>query len=119
MDLIEDATFLTPRNSPENTIGVGGTFNMQMGDGELEIYGKYAWVDDVETNLLNTPLGRVDAREDLTASVGYHAEQYSIVVFGRNLTDERTETFVPIATLFGQGNVNRPRTFGVEISYEL
>jgi iron complex outermembrane recepter protein len=116
--IIEDATFLTPRNAPESTIGVGGTFSWPIGPGFLEIFGKYAWVDDIETNLLNTPLGRVDARKDVTASVGYFTERWSITAFGRNLTNERFETFIPIATLFAVGSVNRPRSYGVEFEYE-
>src|SRR5690606_24865362 len=112
------ATHLTPRNAPESTVGVGGTVSLPVGAGLVEIFGKYAWVDDIETNLLNTPLGRVDARKDVTASIGYYAETWSITAFGRNLTDERFETFTPIADLFATGSVNRPRTFGVELQYE-
>jgi iron complex outermembrane receptor protein len=116
-DIVEDASFLTPRNAPENTLGLGGTFSYPIGPGTLEIFGKYAWVDDIETNLLNTPLGRVESREDVAASVGYFAENWSVVAFGRNLTDERFETFLPISTLFAVGTVNRPRTFGAEFEY--
>ena len=116
--IIEDASFLTPRNAPESTLGVGGTFSWPIGPGFLEIFSKYAWVDEIETNLLNTPLGRVDARKDVTASVGYFTEKWSVSAFGRNLTDERFETFTPIATLFAVGSVNRPRSYAVEFEYE-
>jgi iron complex outermembrane recepter protein len=92
--IIEDASFLTPRNAPENTIGVGGTFSWPIGPGVLELYGKYAWVDEIETSLLNTPLGRVDDRKDVTASLGYYAESWSVTAYGRNLTDEEFETQV-------------------------
>jgi iron complex outermembrane recepter protein len=117
--IIEDASFLTPRNAPKNTVGVGGTASWPIGPGVVEIFAKYSWVDEVETSLLNTPLGRLDARKDVTASVGYYADRWSVTAFGRNLTDERFETFIPIATLFAVGNVNRPRTFGLEVAYEM
>jgi iron complex outermembrane receptor protein len=117
--IIEDASFLKPRNAPENTLGLGGTFSVPVGAGTFEIFAKYAWVDDIETNLLNTPLGRVKARDDVTASVGYYTEQWAISAYGRNLTDERFETFIPIATLFAAGSVNRPRHFGVEFEYRM
>lgn len=116
--LIQDASFLEPRNSPESTIGIGGTYSVRIGEGDLEVYAKYARVDDVETNLLNTPLGHLAAQDDVTASIGYYADNYSVSVFGRNLTDERTETFIPISDLFAAGSVNRPRTYGVEFLYE-
>lgn len=115
--LIEDASFLTPRNAPEFTMGVGGTLSFPIGAGELEIYAKYSKIDDIETNLLNVTNTQVDARKDITASVGYYAEKYSIVVFGRNLTDEQTETFIPIATLFAAGSQSRGRQIGAELSY--
>jgi len=114
---IEDASYLTPRNAPEFTLGLGGTLSFQIGNGDLEIYAKYSEIDEVESNLLNTALGKVDAREDVTASIGYYAEKYSIVAFGRNLTDEQTEVFTPISTLFAVGSLNRGRHYGMELSY--
>lgn len=121
LDIVEDASFLTPRRAPENTIGVGGTITIPLGPGVIEIYSKYSWIDEQETTLLNTPLGLVDSVEDLTASIGYFGENYSIVAFGRNLTDDQVETFfsidAPGLPLFAVGTVNRPRAYGVELSY--
>ncbi len=115
---IDDASFLKPRNAPDYTLGVGFTATIPMGSGDVEIYAKYSEVDEIETNLLNTPLGRVDKTDNATASIGYYAENWSASIFGRNLTDERTETFIPIATLFAAGSLTRPRHIGVEFSYE-
>ncbi len=117
--VIEDASFLEPRNAPKNTLGVGGTFTKQIGPGDLEIYAKYAFVDEVETNLLNASQCRNGSVEDVTASVGYYTETYSVQAFGRNLTNERFETFIPISTLFAAGTVNRPRTYGLEVTFNL
>lgn len=118
LDIIEDASFLKPRNAPESTIGVGGTFSWPVAQGTVELFGKYAWVDEVETSLLNAPLARVKARKDVTASLGYYAPKWSVSAYGRNLTDERFETFVPIDNLFAAGTVNRPRSYGIEFEYE-
>ena len=121
LDQVEDASHLTPRRAPENTIGVGGTITIPLGPGDLEIYTKYTWIDEQESTLLNTQQGVIDDLEDLTASIGYFGENYSIVAFGRNLTDDQVETFTSIDApglpLFGVGTVNRPRTYGVELSY--
>ena len=116
---VEDASFLTPRRAPENTVGVGGTVTIPMGPGDIELYAKYTWIDEQETTLLNTPQGLVDSTEDVTASIGYYTDNWSIAAFGRNLTDDQVETFVPIATLFAAGSLNRPRTYGVEFTYEM
>jgi iron complex outermembrane receptor protein len=115
---VEDASFLIPRNAPENTLGIGATLTIPVGANEFQIYGKWAFVDEVETALLNQPEAKLDSREDVTASIGYYAENWSLVAYGRNLTNERTEVFTPIATLFAVGSVNRPRSFGIELSYD-
>ncbi|MFT7548508.1 MAG: iron complex outermembrane receptor protein [Candidatus Azotimanducaceae bacterium] len=120
--LIEDASFLTPRDAPKFTLGLGGTFSKEVGNGIVEIYTKYTQVDDVESNLLNTELGHIDSREDLTASIGYFTKSYSVVVFGRNLTDEQNEVFTPIGAnpgLFAVGTVNRGTNYGLEFTYEM
>jgi iron complex outermembrane receptor protein len=118
LDLIEDATHLTPRNAPEFTLGVGGTFSYPIGNGDLEIYAKFARVGDIETSLTNAPLGKIDERDDVSASIGYFTEQWSVVAFGRNLADDEFEYFTPIATLFAVGSINRGRTYGVELAFE-
>lgn len=114
---IEDASHLTPRNAPEYTIGVGGTLTFQIGPGEVEIYAKYSEIDEVYSNLLNSEQGLIDSREDVTASIGYYTEKYSLVAFGTNLTDETVEVFTPIATLFAVGTLTKGRHYGVELSY--
>jgi iron complex outermembrane receptor protein len=117
--IIEDATHFTPRRAPESTLGVGGTVTIPLGNGTLEMYAKYSEIGDVETDLLNTPLGKLDSRKDLTASIGYFTENWSVQAYGKNLTDEQNELFFPIATLFGAGTLaNRPRAYAVEFSYE-
>ena len=116
--LVEDATHLTPRNAPEFTLGFGGTFSYPIGNGDLEIYAKFARVGDIETSLTNAPLGSIDERDDVSASIGYYTEQWSIVAFGRNLADDEFEFFTPIATLFAVGSINRGRTYGVELAFE-
>ena len=116
---VEDASHLAPRNAPENTLGIGGTLTVPLTYGALEFYTKWSQVSEVETNLLNAPQARLDEREDLQASIGYFTESWSVVAFGRNLTDEEFEIFIPIATLFAVGTLNRPRTFGIEFQFEI
>ena len=122
LDKVEDASHLTPRDSPEYTLGVGGTLSFGIGPGSLEIFAKYARIDDVESNLLNSELGHIDSREDLTASIGYFAEKFSVVAFGRNLTDEQIEVFIPIGAnpgLFATGSLNRGKNYGIEFTYQM
>ena len=116
---IEDATHLRPRNAPENTYGVGGTATFPVGPGQIELYAKYNFVDEIETNLVNIEFGRVASRDYVNASVGYSWRNMSVSLYGRNLTDEVTETIGNIAALFAVSTVTPGRSWGLEFEMEL
>ena len=113
-----DATGLRPRDTPEFTLGFGASYIVEIGSGQVELYAKHAMVDESE-NLLNTDFGRRDSSENLTASIGYQTDNYSIVAYGRNLTDDQVEVGIPIGDLFAAGIINQGRTFGLEFTYEM
>ena len=113
-----DATSLRPRDTPEFTLGFGASYIVEIGNGQVELYAKHAMVDESE-NLLNTDFGRRDSSENLTASIGYQTDNYSIVAYGRNLTDDQVEVGIPIGDLFAAGIINQGRTFGLEFTYEM
>ncbi len=115
----EDASHLNPRNAPGFTYGVGGTLAFPVGNGTVEIFGKFTMIDEIDGSLLNLQQAKIAQRDDVSASIGYYRDKWSVVGYGKNLTDERFEAFFPIATLFAAGFVNRPRTFGVEFTYEM
>jgi len=117
--LIVDASYLTPRNAPEYTYGLGGTFTYPIGEGHLELFTKYSWVDKIETSLLNLQIGEVDSREDLSASIGYYYRNMSLVLYGRNLTDETFEVPFPIVPLFASGSVTPGTSWGLSFSIDL
>ena len=116
---IEDATHLRPRNAPENTYGVGGTATFPVGPGQIELYAKYNFVDEIETSLVNIEFGRVASRDYINASVGYSWRNMSVNLYGRNLTDEVTETIGNIAALFAVSTVTPGRSWGLEFEMEL
>ena len=118
-----DATNLKPRDAPDFTLGFGTNYTMEIGAGRVEFYAKYTEVDDSE-DLTNSDFGRRDSANDLTASIGYHAETWSLVAFGRNITDEQNETAFALPAggnlgLFGAGTVGQGRTYALEFTYEM
>ena len=116
---IEDASHLTPRNAPETTWAVGGTVNIPLGPGEMSFYAKYSEISEIETNLVNISLFRLDAREYVDASVSYSWNNVRATLFGRNLTDDVYELAFPIATLFATGSIIPGRSWGLELEVEL
>ena len=118
-ELIEDASFLTPRNAPEFTLGVGGTLSIPVETGVVEAFVKFTRIDEREASLLNLGNSRIDETDELSLSVGYYAnENWAVSAYCRNCTDERFEVFSPIATLFAAGSVNKPRSYGLEFTYQ-
>jgi iron complex outermembrane receptor protein len=124
--IVEDATFLKPRNAPDSTIGVGFNFTTRIGNGELDIFAKYTKIDDFETDVLNLNAGRVTGgnADDLSATIAYYFDNYSVSLFGKNLTDERVEFATLLggsnvsASLFNVGTITRPRSLGLEFTAE-
>ncbi len=118
-ELIEDASFLTPRNAPEFTLGIGGTLSIPVETGVVEAFVKFTRIDEREASLLNLGNSRIDETDELSLSVGYYAnENWAVSAYCRNCTDERFEVFSPIATLFAAGSVNKPRSYGLEFTYQ-
>ena len=129
---VVDATFLDPRNASDYTLGFGFKFTQQIGPGEFEIFAKWSERGDYETNVLNLPAGTVDSSdtEDLSATIGYYWDNFSLTLFGRNLTDAEFEIptvlggnaetpSTPAAgPLFIPGTLNRPKQYGLEFVYE-
>ena len=117
--LIVDASYLTPRNAPEYTYGLGGTFTYPVGEGHVELFTKYSWVDEIETSLLNLKIGQVDSREDLSASISYFYRNMSVSLYGRNLTDETFEVPFPLYPLFATGTVTPGLSWGLSFSIDI
>ena len=117
-DDIVDCSDLNPRAAPKLTYGVGGTYSVPIGNGNLDLYVKYAYVGKMDGNLVNIPFAKVTSRGDLTASISYEWDKYRITVFGRNLTNDQIEVISPIATLFASGTITPPRSWGVELMGE-
>ncbi len=115
---LENADFLTPRFAPEESYGIGGTLSIPAGQGNVDIFAKFSRIGEFETNLLNSDLGRAPETDNVNASIGYYQDNWSIVAYGQNLTDEQFEVVDPIMPLFAIGTINEGRRFGVVLSAE-
>jgi outer membrane receptor protein involved in Fe transport len=73
----------------------------------------------METESSNNPLGSLDSIENVNATISYSLDNYSITVWGRNLTDEREQRWSTIGGLTSRGWWNEPSTIGVtfNVSY--
>ncbi|MDH5628898.1 MAG: TonB-dependent receptor [Gammaproteobacteria bacterium] len=78
---------------------------------------------NVDVNL--TPMYEIDAYTKVHARVAFESENWTVALFGKNLTDEAVLTYVGNVPLSGgtfgtntfYGFVDRPRSYGVQIDY--
>ena len=55
----------------------------------------------------------MDSIENFNAPIGYTINNYSVTVWGRNLTDEREQRWATIGGLTSRGWWNEPQTLGI------
>ena len=111
--VITDNSGLIPRNTPENTFGITTSYTTQIGDGELKGRLSYRFRDEMNTDSSNKPQGALDSIENVNATISYSLENYSITVWGRNLTDEREQRWSTIGGITDRGWWNEPATLGI------
>ena len=111
--VITDNSGLIPRNTPENTFGITTSYTTQIGDGELKGRLSYRFRDEMNSDSSNKPEGALDSIENVNATISYSLENYSITVWGRNLTDEREQRWATIGGITDRGWWNEPATLGI------
>ncbi len=114
--IITDNSGLTARNTPENTFGITTSYTVQVGNGDLKTRLSYRFRDEMEAEASNNPLGSLDSIDNLNATVTYSFDNYSISVFGKNITDEREQRWSTIGGLTSRGWWNEGATYGIEFS---
>ena len=115
-NVITDNSALVPRNTPENTLGITAAYTTQVGNGDLKARLSYRYRGEMESNSSNDPLGHLDSITNLNGNITYDMENYSISVWGRNMTDQREERWATIGGLTSRGWWNEPATYGVTLS---
>ena len=92
--IVTDNSGLTPRNTHDSTYGATTSYVTPLGNGELKTRLSYRFRDSVESDASNNSLGTLDTLEDLSATISFSMDEYTISIYGRNLTDEREQRSV-------------------------
>ena len=108
--------YLTPKYSPEITASFGGTYTTDLGNGELQLFAKYSFVDDLYSITDNRAVGFVPSTEKVDASITYLQDSYKISIFGRNLTDEISTPVRDISSLMIFGSPTVGTVYGITLS---
>ena len=115
-NVITDNSALVPRNTPENTLGITAAYTTQVGNGDLKARLSYRYRGEMEADSSNNPLGHLDSITNLNGNITYDMENYSISLWGRNMTDQREERWATVGGLASRGWWNEPATYGVTLS---
>jgi iron complex outermembrane receptor protein len=108
--------YLTPKYSPEMTASFGGTYSTELGGGELQLFAKYSFVDELYSITDNRDVGKIPSTEKVDASVTFLKDNYKISIFGRNLTDEITTPVRDISSLMIFGSPSVGTVYGITLS---
>jgi len=114
--IITDNSALVPRNTPENTFGLTTSYTAQIGNGDLKARVSYRYRGALETESQNNPLGHLGSINNVNANISYTMNNYSVSVWGRNITDEREQRWSTIGGLTSRGWWNEPATYGLTLS---
>ena len=77
----------------------------------------HQYTDDQISAIVTGADFQMDSYRTWDASLGYDLENMTITVFGENLTDELADLFISNEDDIIKTTPNRPRTFGVRLSY--
>lgn len=88
--------------------------------GELAPYAQvvYAYTGNQFSSIVVDNRFLQHSYDTVDAAFGFHAEKWGLEVFGENLTDERAELFINSLDTDLRITTNRPRTFGLRVSYD-
>lgn len=138
---IVDKSGFKLRRAPDLTAALNVRYEQPLANGAFLVYGlNYSWKDDyyIIANTVQRPQARdsglVEAYGLLDASISYEAENWSLSLWGKNLTEEDyflhvldvgtnyaagpNNTPVPVAGLWTFGTISPPRTYGVEFRFK-
>lgn len=108
-------------SNPENVLTMTGNQDFQLGDGIVGfVYAEYSWVDERMTDVNNDPEKYDGSYALLNMRAGLRLEDWdaSVVLWGRNLTDEEyTGTIADSPAQTGRYNAyyNEPSTWGITV----
>jgi len=122
---MRDLSYLKLRRAPDMTATISPVFTFLVPGGELTARAALHYVEDIELTFLNSPQSHVPAHSTLDASLMYTIDNFSISVYGLNLTEDDSWTLgydvaatVDFGGLWTQTAIRPPRTYGVVLTYD-
>ncbi len=77
----------------------------------------YQYTDDQISSIVSGASFNMDSYSTWDATLGYSRDNWTITLFGENLSDERADLFISNEDDIVKTTPNRPRTYGLRLSY--
>ena len=122
-ELTEDALALGAKagdrlpGAPRYNASLGIEYNFLVGNYEVYVRSDYAYVGGFYNNLQESGTEAGDYGK-LNVKVGLSADQFDIDFYADNLTNENSITWVDTTFSAERGNHLRPRTVGINVTYQ-
>ncbi len=113
-----DNSYLRPMRAPRWDVTVGGTYEADVGNGQVTFDLSANHRSSTYVNLLNVPYSYREPMFIVDSSIGWEPEggNYRFTLWGRNLTDEvAILNYLPVGAQFSAYHVTDPRTYGVTL----
>ncbi|MBI1181979.1 MAG: TonB-dependent receptor [Alphaproteobacteria bacterium] len=121
--LSEDHSNIPLQRAPAWQLTAGVTYEFPLGNlGYLQLNGRYTYVSNLNVTLDGMAEGERGSVNLVDASITFKDVdgRYSIAFYGKNLTNEiYLNSLTRVATLLTSYAVSEPRTWGIEISWDL
>ncbi|MFK7829876.1 MAG: TonB-dependent receptor [Congregibacter sp.] len=115
---IVDNSGLEFRRAPDFTGSLDATYEWDMGDGQAWVRGSYRFIGEHFIEQTNRAELANDAQHMVDLSLNYATNQYTVALFGRNLTAEDGWAHgLNVSGLWAYAIPRQPRTWGVEFTY--
>jgi len=119
----DNITGLAPKGSdlalaPELQYNISARYQWEFGDKNGHAQLVVAHTDDQFSSVVSANRFKQDSYDTLDGAIGVNADNWGVELFAENLTDERAELFINALDTDLRVTTNRPRTWGVRISYD-
>jgi outer membrane receptor protein involved in Fe transport len=84
-------------------------------DASWQVAAQYA--DSSYSSIVAEEREKQDSYSTVDASIAISKNNWSVEIFGQNLTDERADLFINTQDDIRRITTNRPRTYGLRVSY--
>ena len=104
--------------APELQYNINARYQWELGNKDAHAQLVVAHTDDQYSSVVAANRFKQKSYDTVDGAIGVSADKWGVELFAENLTDERAELFINALDTDLRITTNRPRTWGVRVSYD-